>query len=388
MVARVSPALRMSLFFAAIFGAVGVYLPFWPVWLAGRGLGPAEIGLVTAASMFVRGLSTPLIGSMSDRVRERRAVMAVAAAVGFAATILFHLIDGFAAILLVAIVLTVGHGALTPLADNLAMLLARARQFDYGPVRALGSVAFVIASVGAGWALAGRSSETVLLLLMAMNGLNLLAVLLLPAAPPAPPSDRRGELAPLLRQPVILWLLAAVTLVQCSHAVYYGFGTLEWRRLGIGDDAIGLLWGAGVLGEIVLFWRGQSVLKRLDPVALMALSGAAGVLRWLLTPVATWLPALVAVQLLHALTFAACHLGMMMVLARAVPVSHSATAQGLMTAMSGAFGFSAAMAASGWLYAAFGANAYYFMAGLAALGITSALMVGRMWNGEPLTLGR
>lgn len=378
----------MSLFFAAIFGVVGVYLPFWPVWLAGRGLEPAEIGLVTGAGMFVRGLSTPLIGSLSDRARDRRRVMAGGAAVGLAAMLLFHVADGFVAILLTAIVLTLGHGALTPLADNLAMLLAKARQFDYGRVRALGSIAFVIASVGAGWALAGRGSETVLVLMTAAVALNLLAVLLLPAAPPAPPSDRRGEVGPLLRQPAILWLLAAVTLIQGSHAVYYGFGTLEWRRLGIPDDAIGLLWGAGVLGEIVLFWRGQSVLKRLDPVALMVLSGAAGVLRWALTPVATWLPALVAVQLLHALTFAACHLGMMMVLARAVPVSHSATTQGLMTAVSGAFGFSAAMAASGWLYAAFGANAYYFMAALAALGVVSALMVGRSWNGELLTLGR
>jgi len=62
--------------------------------------------------------------------------------------------------------------------------------------------------------------------------------------------------------------------------------------------------------------------------------------------------------------------------------------QGLMAAMSGAIGFSAIMAASGWLYAAFGAEAYYFMAVLAALGILSAFMVGRSWDGEALTLTR
>jgi PPP family 3-phenylpropionic acid transporter len=191
---------------------------------------------------------------------------------------------------------------------------------------------------------------------------------------------------PLVRQPVIRWLLAAVTAIQCSHAVYYGFGTLEWRRLGIPDGAIGLLWSTGVLGEILLFWRGQSVLKRLDPLALMMLSGAAGALRWTLTPLATWLPALVVVQLLHALTFAACHLGMMMVLSRAVPFSHSATAQGLVTAMSGAIGFSVVMASAGWLYARFGAEAYWFMAVLAAAGMIAALMVKRRWNGEALKL--
>ena len=75
-------------------------------------------------------------------------------------------------------------------------------------------------------------------------------------------------------------------------------------------------------------------------------------------------------------------------LSRAVPVTHSATAQGLVTAMAGAIGLAAAMASAGWLYAAFGAGAYYFMAVFALLGAGAALMVGRTWNGEALALSR
>ena len=42
-------------------------------------------------------------------------------------------------------------------------------------------------------------------------------------------------------------------LLNSSHAVLYGFGTLHWRSLGISNGLIGLLWTVGVLAEIVIF---------------------------------------------------------------------------------------------------------------------------------------
>jgi len=378
----------MSLFFFVMFGTVGVHLPFWPVWLAGRGLDPADIGLVMACGFFVRGLTAPLVGSLSDRAPDRRLVLAGAAAVAFLAGVLFHFADSIPLILLATAIMTVGFGAVGPLAENQAMLLATGRQFEYGPVRALGSIGFVVTSIAAGRILAASGSEIVLAMVLTMVGLLLAVSVALPAAPPAPHAERRGEVRPLLRQKPILWLLAAVTLIQCSHAFYYSFGTLEMRRLGIADTAIGLLWSCGVLAEIFLFWRGQSVLRRFDPVALLAIAGAGGVLRWGLMSQVGSTPVLVAVQLLHALTFACCHLAMMIVLARAVPISHSATAQGLFAAVMAAFGMGAAMLFAGWLYAQFGQQGYLGMAVMAALGIAAGAMVGRTWDGGQLDLTR
>ncbi|MBL8706532.1 MAG: MFS transporter [Rhodospirillales bacterium] len=383
-----SPALRMSLFFFVMFGTVGVHLPYWPVWLSGRGLGPTELGLVMASGFIVRGLTAPLVGSLSDRARDRRTVLVGASAVALFAGLLFHFADTLWMILLATAVMTVGFGAIGPMAENQAMLLATARRLDYGPVRAVGAMGFVATSVLGGWFLAGRSPETVLAMVVAMIALLILASAVLPEAPTAPHAERRGEVGPLVRQPTIRWLLAAVALIQCSHAFFYSFGTLEMRRMGVGDAAIGLLWSVGVLAEIVLFWRGQSVLKRFDPVTLLAVAGAGGVVRWVAMALLET-PALLAfVQLLHAITFACCHLAMMIILARAVPVSHSATAQGLFAAGSAAFGMGSAMAFAGWLYGSFGVYGYFGMAAMAALGIGAGLMVGRSWHGGMLDLSR
>ncbi|MGQ0676362.1 MAG: MFS transporter [Rhodospirillales bacterium] len=383
-----SPALRLSLFYATIFGLVGMHLPFWPVWLAGRGLDAAEIGLVTAAGQLMRVFSTPAIGSLADRARDRRTVMAAAAGVALAAGAAFYFTGGFWTILVVTVVLTISHGALGPLIENLTMLLAAARGFNYGRVRSLGSIAFILMAVGGGWIMSGRSSEAVLHVVVAWLVLTVAAAFALPAPPPVPHGVPRGEALPLLRQPMFRWLLLAVMLVQSSHAVYYAFGTLEWRRQGVPDGIIGLLWSTGVAAEVVFFVFAQSVLKRIDPLALLALSGAGGVVRWMLMPSVTGWPLLMAVQLLHVATFACCHLAMMVIFSRAVPITHSATAQGLSASMAVGLGMGAMIALSGVLYARFGVDAYYFMAVVAALGIAAAAMVGRTWDGKELDLAR
>ncbi len=388
MVARVSPALRLSVFYATLFGLVGIHLPFWPVWLAGRGLDSFQIGVVTAVGLAVRAVSSPVIGSLADRARDRRTVMVAAAAVALLSVGLFHVAGGFAGIVFATIVLTISHGALGPLIENLAMLLATASGFSYGRVRSLGSVAFILMSAGGGWLVAGRSSEIVLTVVTIWLVLTVIAAFFLPEPPPVPHGAPRGEAMPLLRQPMFRWLLLAVMLIQASHAVFYAFGTLEWRRNGLGDGIIGLLWAVGVAGEVVFFVFAQSVLKRVGPLALLMLAGAGGVVRWTLMSVVTAWPLLLAVQLLHAASFACCHLGMMVVLSRAVPITHSATAQGLCASIAFALGMGAMMAVSGLLYAAYGADAYRWMAVSAALGIAAAAMVRKRWDGGALDLTR
>ena len=57
-----SPALRLSVFYAASFLIVGIQLPFWPVWLAGKGLGVQQIATVFAAALWAKVAVTPAIG--------------------------------------------------------------------------------------------------------------------------------------------------------------------------------------------------------------------------------------------------------------------------------------------------------------------------------------
>ena len=63
----------------------------------------------------------------------------------------------------------------------------------------------------------------------------------------------RASARELLRDPAFLATIAAASLVQASHAVYYGFSTLDWQATGYDGGVIGALWALGVMSEIALF---------------------------------------------------------------------------------------------------------------------------------------
>jgi MFS transporter, PPP family, 3-phenylpropionic acid transporter len=203
--------------------------------------------------------------------------------------------------------------------------------------------------------------------------------LAMPASEPAA-GGRRGRWAALGRLAADrgFWLfVVSAAALQASHQLYYGFGTLYWRALGFSDMVIGVLWAEGVVAEIVLFWYSAPLVARFGPLGLMALGGAAGILRWSLMGVFPGLGAAAVLQLLHALTFGASHLGAMHFIARRVPPGAAASAQSMYSALSAGFGSGLVMLAAGALYAAYGGQAYPFMALLSAAGLCGVLWLRR-----------
>jgi len=77
-------ALRLAFFYAAIFFMIGIHVPFWPVWLAAKGLGPTEIGAVIAAGVGVKVIFNPLIAHAADRRGLRRPIMIALSVSSFA----------------------------------------------------------------------------------------------------------------------------------------------------------------------------------------------------------------------------------------------------------------------------------------------------------------
>jgi PPP family 3-phenylpropionic acid transporter len=351
-------------------------LPFWPVWLAGRGLGAGEIGLLLACSQWIRVLANPLLGILADRAGDRRRFMVLLGGATVAGYVLCLPASGFAAIALPSLVVAAAMATLLPLGDATTLAVAEVQRLDYGRIRLWGTIAFILATVAGGRVLTGRSSEFVLYMLIGMAGFMVLCCVLLPRIAVAPREAARLAWRD-LAAPRHLCFLASATLIQGSHAVYYAFGTLYWRSLGHSDAAIAWLWAEGAIAEVVLFFVGARFVGRWGPGAFLALAGAGGLVRWTATAYVTSLPALVLIQPLHALTFAAAHLGAMHYIAGAVPHAQAGTAQSLYNAVVGGVGLGLASLAAGALYGAWGGGAYLAMAAMAGAGCGFALKLRR-----------
>jgi PPP family 3-phenylpropionic acid transporter len=376
---------RIALYYAAFYGANGVFLPFWPVWLLSRGLNAVDIGIIFACTSAARVVTAPLVAQIADRRGDRKPLIVIFAAISALLYLLYPVSQDFAILLVVSIFASATWFAGSPLGESLTIIAASREGFEYARVRLWGSIAFIAIAVGAGHLLEGRDANTIYVVGLVVVIVMFASTLGLPNPKVEASTSSAFPLLEVLRQPSFLLFLAAAGCVQSSHGVYYAFATIHWRSAGLDDALIGLLWAEGVIAEIVLFAFAVSVLRKLEPEKLILLGGLAGLVRWSILASTDWLPVLIIVQVLHAFTFGAAHLGAIHFMARAIPAQLSATAQSVYAAAVMGIASGGSMFLSGWLYGQVGGKAYVAMAALGAAGALGAAALPKAAVTEPIS---
>ena len=380
--------MRLALLYGALFVIHGVSLTYLPVWLDARGLTAGQIALATSAPTFLRLMATPAIAFLADRAQAHRAFVLGLSWAGLALLLLLTQVRPTAWLILTVIAMLVAVQSIMPLADTLTMRAVREEKLDYGRIRLWGSATFILASYLAGFSVAASGPETIVWLLVAGAALTAAAGhLLTPPRQSGSGAQMRPRLTPadvaaLATDPRFLLFVLAAGAIQSSHALFYVFGVLHWRAQGLSAGVIGTLWGLSVVAEIILFWAWRSWAARgaglVGPAELIAIGAACGVVRWSAMVFDPPVALLVPLQILHAGTFAATHLGAMHWIGRYVPDHQAGTAQALFSTASSGIGMGGAILLSGWLYPAFGSAAYLGMTALCLIGGVAALTLRAM----------
>ena len=385
-----SLSIRLSLFYASLCLFGGVQLPFFPVWLKYKGLGPQEISIIIAATMFLRIVGGPVFALIADRLDDRRRVVVMLAWGSLAAVSLYLVTSGFWQIFLVTFVLMTLWPSITPLIETMAMRAVVEQGIDYGRVRLWCSITFIVGSSGTGWLLGYSTNAIIAFCLIGAIGVNLVGAYLLAPELPTRRKSRTKKVSPLkgfldiVRQPVFMLGITTASIIQSTHAVYYAFGTLNWQRHGYADTTIGMLWGVGVIAEIILFAFSAPVVARIGAVRLMTLGAVAAIFRWGITALNPPLFVLFPLQTLHALTYCAAHLGAIHFITRSTPKSLAATGQSLYASLSAGVIMGGMTLAAGKLYQAYGAHAYWLASGAGAVALVGCLLLASRWTGGEL----
>jgi MFS transporter, PPP family, 3-phenylpropionic acid transporter len=298
-------------------------------------------------------------------------LLAMAAVIAFG----YGLPAGFAVFLLVSVADASTLAPIVPIADAMALAAAPGR-FQYGWVRGGASAAFIVGSVSAGQVVAATSLGGIVWMNGTLLALAAVAALWLPRnALDRPIAPRHANVRALFAAPGFLPLMALPALVMSSHALHDGFEVLRWEEGGIGPGMAGLLWSEGVLAEVVVFVVvGPTLLRWLGPAGAAALAASAGIVRWSVTAVTAWLPAMALVEPLHGLTSALLHLACMQMLSVVV----AATAQGIYGGVAVGTMTAIMTLVSGPLYGALGPRAFWVMALLCAAALPIAFAMRRI----------
>ncbi len=360
-----SPYGWISQYFFGFFFAYGVYLPFWALWYKGQGVPASDIGILVGLGFATRCVSNLVI---TPRIHKVEHLLPALRWVSLALIIFiaFHLFTGgsFWLLALATVLFNLVCGPVMPLSDSVANHYAKRNLLDYGRARLWGSIAFIVGSTVVGYLVVLNGSNMIVYTALAGMVVTLLISLRNPAVMPANANQGysvRPKLTELLREWPVIKFLALVALIQGSHAAYYSFGSIYWRSAGHSEDIIGYLWSLGVVSEILVFAISKRVFSNWNIRTLFMIASFGVIVRWGLTASTSAIVALVAIQLLHGVTFAMAHIATIKYIQHAPP--HKMVAlQALYNAIPLGAVIALMTTLSGWGYEYWGAGVFWGMA--------------------------
>jgi PPP family 3-phenylpropionic acid transporter len=330
---------RYALFYFCYYAGLGAFSPYIGRFVDALGHSGYVLGLMMALWYGSRIVGPPAWNALtarSERPGQYLLLGSVFTLVVCAGFTTFHTALGL------CVVMALFGLAVNPLLPQFEAMTLSAlgqRSADYGRIRVWGSIGFLLVASSYGWLLDRFGAESFPWLVLPLYFAAVLAAL--PHWHARQPHDERprAPVGDLLRRPGIPRFLLVAMLMQTSFGAFYVFYTLHLRAAGPGGLVVGLLWGAGVLSEIAMFWLMPRLFARHDAGALLGWCLAITALRWLLTALfPAQLLLMFAVQLLHAFSFAVFQACCMRQMAASFPGREGATGQSLLYSLSSGVG--------------------------------------------------
>jgi PPP family 3-phenylpropionic acid transporter len=375
-------AARLRLVYFAYYANVGAFMPHFAPYLRGLGFSGEQIGSV----LLIPSVLSPFVAmgwaTFADRRGEPVRLLTLAATWAALAVLFLPFARTPLEVGLVLLFASLGDRAVVPLVDAVTLEHCKASPHQtYVGIRLFGSLGFIALSVLLGRALTLRGGRPADLLVPAAVTSLVVAYALAvrrlrdASAVRAGPPSALDMLALLRHRPLVL-LLGACALHWAACAPYHSLFGVFVSDLGLPPDVTGLGWAVAVGAEVsamLLFPRFEG---RLSLRGLFGLAFLGSALRWALLGRAAGAGEILALQLLHGLTFGVFWASAMKALGLLVPSRLRATGQALFTAVVFGGGNALGYALSGAGYDRFRSVAPLFgWAALAELAVAVAVML-------------
>lgn len=357
---------RLSTFYLFYFASVGAFIPYWSLYLQGRGFSVTQIAELLAVGMATRIIAPNVWGWIADHSASRMRIVRVAgllAAVCFAGVLMN---DSYVWLFTVMALFSFFWYASLPQFEATVLGHLGADTHRYSAIRLWGSIGFIVAVAGMGAILDEHGSDQlppyILLFLVGAWVFSLFT----PDSPQPRAHVDTPSLGAVLRQPAVLALFTICFLMQASHGVYYGFFTLFLENHGYSRTLVGQLWALGVIAEIGIFVVMHRLLPRFGVRLLLLVTLMLAAARWLLIGLGVDSIAIVLfAQLLHAFTFGVFHATTIAVVHRVFPGQLQGRGQALYSSLGYGAGGAVGTLASGYIWSSAGAvYAFVFAAAL------------------------
>jgi PPP family 3-phenylpropionic acid transporter len=359
---------RIAGFYFFYFAFVGVFAPYWSLYLKSIEFDAVQIGVLMSVQPVMRMVSPALWGWLADRLGNRRLVVQIAAFGSALCYVGVFFTKDYFQLLLVLALMSFFWSASMPLVEATTLTYLGKHTARYGRLRSWGSVGFIIAVLGLGFALDYIAIHWILSAgLFIQLGILYFSRQIPPTEVVAHHTDSHSIMR-VVTQPQVLVLFGACFLMAVAHGPYYTFFSIYLVEHGYTKSAVGALWTLGVVCEIGVFFVMPRLMQHYSLPQILMASLALAVLRFSLIGWqvdSLWL--LLFAQVLHAATFGSFHAAAVALVHHFFRGRHQSRGQALFGSVTYGAGGMLGGLLSGPLWLHWGASVMYSFSAVAAL---------------------
>ncbi len=349
---QVAGAVPLGGYYVLYFSTIGVIQPFLPAYFRSLSLSGTEIGALLALQPLMTLFAPTLWGHLADRTGRPDRLLALVSLGAFAGFVPLTQVDGFWLLLAAMAAYAFFASSITTLVDSLALHRVAVKGGSYARLRLFGSLGFVLSTTAFGLSVEQVDVRTVWASLALVGAYAAWSWTLRARAAAGP---RRSVFAGLglLRHRDLTLMLGASALHWIACAPFHATFGIHVVALGLSPWVIGLSAGVGVIAEIGVMYLYPSLGQRFAPRQVLLIAFAASGLRWAGMAWVESPGAIIALSVLHGLSFGAYYVAAVGFVALRVPESRRASGQALLVTMTfglgGLVGYFAAGAGYEWL---------------------------------------
>lgn len=367
-----SPEFRATLYYFIQYMSGAVVTVYGGIWFAGQGLTASEIGILNALPVLIMLVLNVVVGRIADKANDWRTVIVIGGVLGGVLPIALFFVSGFWGILIVWTLLSLPAAAVGPVMDAATIRMTRRRGSQFGPIRAWGTVGYMVMLVVVGFIINWLGGGIFLPMFVGLSLLRTLAAFQLPrfrgpdSAETKPDSGAARRLRDAM-QPFFILPLIGFSLVIATHNMQNAFQALLWQEQGFSADVIGPLLAVAAIAEAALMFTFGPIARRFPARTLILVSAGGAVIRWILMAFEPGIALLVPLQFFHAVTFALGYMGCMHFITNWTSDEIAAEAQGFFVMLQQSMNV-ITLAGFGWLIGAIGSKAWFVAAAFALVG--------------------
>ena len=299
---------RLSRFYFFYYFFVGLFVPYWGLYLQSKSFSAFQIGILLSLFQISRIFAPNFWGWLADYTNKRARWIRLSSFIGCLGYIGIFWADSFFLIFLVMMSMSLFTSSTIPLAESLTLSHVASSNASYSNIRLWGSVGFIIASFFLGILIDIYNVNVLVWALLFTQLIILFLSFSIPDKKFELIGDTKRSIWKVLKKPEVIALLIGCALMVSSHGLLYNFYSIFLKEQGYSSSLIGILWSIGVIFEIFIFVLMPKILRKYNFKEVLLISLFLAVIRFfLIGHYVDILWILILAQILHAATFGSFH---------------------------------------------------------------------------------